>query len=93
MGKLFLLDPKLDDLSRTRLIRIERVNVAVFSDEFWKAVKCQSDLVLAGILRNICKYEIYSKFMEVQHGNSKQFIIIIIMRLGCGDLVNLTNGI
>ena len=56
-------------------------------------MKCQSDLVLAGILRNICKYEIYSKFMEVQHGNSKQFIIIIIMRLGCGDLVNLTNGI
>lgn len=37
-------------------------------------MKCQSDLVLAGILRNICKYDIYSRFMEVQHGNSEQFI-------------------
>ena len=58
LGKLFLLDPKLDDLSRARLLRIERVNVAEFSDELWKAVKGQSNLVLAGILRNICKYDI-----------------------------------
>jgi hypothetical protein len=29
------------------------VNVALFSEDFWKAVKCQSDLVIAGFLRNI----------------------------------------
>lgn len=50
------------------------MNVAKFSEEFWKAVKCQSDLVLAGFLRNICKYDIYTKFMEVQHGNSQQIL-------------------
>lgn len=68
------------------------MNVAIFSEEFWKAVKCQSDLVLAGFLRNICKYDIYTKFMEVQHGNSQQIINLIMRRLGCGDLKNLTNG-
>ena len=69
------------------------MNVAIFSEEFWKAVKYQSDLVLAGFLRNICKYDIYTKFMEVQHGNSQQIIEYNFMRrLGCGDLENLTNG-
>jgi len=50
------------------------VNVAKFSEEFLKAVKCQSDLVLAGFLRNILKYDIYTKFMKVQHGNSQQVL-------------------
>jgi len=30
-------------------------------------VKCQSDLVIAGFLRNIFKYDVYTKFMRVQH--------------------------
>jgi hypothetical protein len=29
------------------------LNVAKFSEEFWKVVKCQSELVIAGFLRNI----------------------------------------
>lgn len=45
MDKLFLLDPKLGDLSKTRLYKwIERVNVAKFSEEFWKVAKYQSYL-------------------------------------------------
>jgi len=39
-----------------------------------KAAKYQSDLVIAGFLRNIFKYDIYTKFMEVQHGNSQQVL-------------------
>jgi len=50
------------------------VNVALFSEELWKVVKCQSNLVLAGFLRNIFKYEVYLRFMEVQHGNSQQVL-------------------
>jgi hypothetical protein len=30
--------------------------------------------VIAGILRNICKYDIYTRFMEVQHVDSEQVI-------------------
>jgi len=70
------------------------VNVALFSEELWKVVKCQSNLVLAGFLRNIFKYEVYLRFMEVQHGNSQQvsYFNKIDRRLGCGGLENLTNG-
>jgi hypothetical protein len=51
MDKLLLLDPKPGDLSKTRLQkRIERVNVALFSEEFWKGAKYQSYLVIAGFL-------------------------------------------
>jgi hypothetical protein len=30
--------------------------------------------------------------MEVQHGNSQQILVYANIRLGCGDLENLTNG-
>jgi hypothetical protein len=42
---------------------------------YWK---CQSNLVLAGFLRNIFKYDVYFRFMEVQHGNSQQVLKYLI---------------
>jgi len=47
------------------------LNVAKFSEELWKVVKCKSNLVLAGFLRNIFKYDVYLKFMLVQYGSYK----------------------
>jgi len=32
------------------------VNVAIFSDDLWKGVKCQSNLEIAGYPRNVFKY-------------------------------------
>jgi len=47
------------------------VNVAEFSEELWKVVKCKPNLVIAGFLRNIFKYDVYLRFMMVQYGDYK----------------------
>ena len=67
------------------------MDVARFSEELWKAAKYQSDLVLAGFLRNICKYDTY---LNIYGGTARICVQIFTLKksIGCGDLVHLTNA-
>jgi hypothetical protein len=80
MDKLFLLYPKLGDLSKTR-----------YSDRTGECCKILRRVLESGEIpivpkklvfyRNIFKYDIYMKFMKVQHWISQRY------RLACGDLL------
>ena len=47
--------------------RTEPLNVEKFSDELWIGVKGQTNLEIAGSLRNIFRYSLISFLPEVEH--------------------------
>jgi hypothetical protein len=59
-GEFLVLDPKRNDLDIISS-EGERVVVALTSDEWCLAVKCQSNFLSAGFRRNICKYIVHLK--------------------------------
>lgn len=67
MGKYHGLDPKPDDLTMAKSLWTERVHVAICSDELWYVEKVKSDLEIAGIPRNIFRYDVLHICKLVKH--------------------------